>query len=127
LAPDLQAAEEAKGAVQRAIDTWEGLVANVCGVQERGQGELRTMVDLGAQVYCQAEVPDTSHIFVNVGLGFHAELTLDEALAFAEKKLVGLRGDLRERVEEAASIQSHVKLVTEGIRELMLLSPESNR
>jgi prefoldin subunit 5 len=33
-------------------------------------------VDLGAQVYCQAEVPDTSHIFVDVGLGFHAELTL---------------------------------------------------
>jgi hypothetical protein len=30
-------------------------------------------------VYCQAEVPDTSHIFVNVGLGFHAELTLVRA------------------------------------------------
>lgn len=57
----------------------------------------------------------------------HTHTRQDEALAFAEKKLVGLRGDLRERVEEAASIQSHVKLVTEGIRELMLLSPESNR
>lgn len=30
-------------------------------------------------MYCQAEVPDTSHIFVNVGLGFHAELTLVRA------------------------------------------------
>ncbi len=45
-------------------------------------------------------------------------------MAFAEKKLVGLRGQLKQRVEEVANIQSHVKLVTEGIRELMLLSPE---
>jgi prefoldin subunit 5 len=30
--------------------------------------------------------PDTTHIFVNVGFGFHAELTLDEALQFIKKK-----------------------------------------
>ena len=51
-------------------------MSNVRGVQEQGQEELRTMVDLGSQVYCQAEVPDTSRIFVSVGLGFHAEMTL---------------------------------------------------
>lgn len=76
LTPDLLAAEESKGKVQRGIDAWEGLITNVRGVQEQGQEELRTMVDLGAQVYCQAEVPDTSRIFVSVGLGFHAEMTL---------------------------------------------------
>ena len=181
LMPDFMAAEEAKGKVQRDIDTWEALVTNVRGVQEQGQEELRTMVDLGTQVYCQAEVPDTSRIFVCVGLGFHAEMTLvsgfppnprrrrraalqrerskekkkllntkninkkihkgppnslpfspcltyaheqDEALAFADKKLLGLREDLKRRVDELANIQSHVKLVTEGIRELMMLPPE---
>ena len=35
--------------------------------------------------------PDTKHIFVNVGFGFHAELTLDEALEFIKKKEVHLQ------------------------------------
>lgn len=76
LTPDLLVAEESRAKVQRGIDAWEGLITNVRGVQEQGQEELRTMVDLGSQVYCQAEVPDTSRIFVSVGLGFHAEMTL---------------------------------------------------
>ena len=123
LQPDLLAAEEARARTQREIAQWEGLVANARGLQERGQEELRTMVDLGSQVYCQAEVPDTSRLFVAVGLGFHAEMTLvrattaslahlptaqpherfpdpssscqpqDEAVAFAETKLERLRED----------------------------------
>jgi len=62
---------------------------------------MGTSVSPCTAVYCQAEVPDTSHIFVNVGLGFHAELTLEEAVAFAEKKQVGLRKDLKQRVAGA--------------------------
>lgn len=30
--------------------------------------------------------PDTKYIYVNVGFGFHAQLTLDEALVFIAKK-----------------------------------------
>lgn len=30
--------------------------------------------------------PDTQYIYVNVGFGFHAQLTLDEALTFISKK-----------------------------------------
>jgi len=48
-------------------------------------------------------------------------------VAFAEKKLVLLRGELKQRVEEVANIQSHIKLVTEGIRELMMLAPDDAR
>ena len=156
LQPDLLAAEEARARTQREIAQWEGLVANARGLQERGQEELRTMVDLGSQVYCQAEVPDTSRLFVAVGLGFHAEMTLvratttsslahlptaqpherfpdpsssrqpqDEAVAFAETKLERLREDEKTRLNEVANVQSHVKLVTEGIRELMMLSPDA--
>lgn len=34
--------------------------------------------------------PDTQYIYVNVGFGFHAQLTLDEALTFISKKEVQL-------------------------------------
>ena len=43
-----------------------------------GSGELKTQVELGAEVYCQARVPDTSRVFIGIGLGFHLECTLDE-------------------------------------------------
>jgi prefoldin subunit 5 len=68
-------------------------------------------------------VPDTSRVFVNVGLGFHAEMDLAQAEAFAEKKIAALREKVKARVDEVANVQSHVKLVTEGIRELMQLDP----
>ena len=84
---------------------------------------MRTLVDLGSQVYCRAEVPDTSRVFVNVGLGFHAEMDLVQAEAFAEKKIAALRVKVKARVDEVANVQSHIKLVTEGIRELMQLDP----
>ncbi|KNA20112.1 hypothetical protein SOVF_055330 [Spinacia oleracea] len=34
----------------------------------------------------QAEVPDTRHIFVDVGLGFHVEFTWSEALSYIAAK-----------------------------------------
>lgn len=39
---------------------------------------LQSTVDIGAEVRCRALVPDTSRLFVSVGLGFHVECTLDE-------------------------------------------------
>merc|ERR1712050_579914 len=44
--------------------------------------ELKTMVELGCQFYAKAFVPDTSRIFVDVGLGFHLEMPLEEAAEF---------------------------------------------
>lgn len=48
----------------------------------------------------------------------------DEAESFAERKIASLADEMRRRVEEVANVQSHIKLVAEGIRELMMLSPE---
>ena len=123
LRPDLEAAERARDETQREVLRWEALAVNAKSLREEGREEMRTLVDLGSQVYCQAEVPDTSRVFVNVGLGFHAEMDLAQAEAFAEKKIAALREKVKARVDEVANVQSHVKLVTEGIRELMQLDP----
>lgn len=40
---------------------------------------MKSLVDLGSGVHCQAEVPDTSRIFLSIGLGFHLECELPEA------------------------------------------------
>jgi hypothetical protein len=49
----------------------------------QGAGGLQTHTELGAGIWCKAEVPDTSLVFVDVGLGFHAALQWAEALQVA--------------------------------------------
>ena len=48
-------------------------------------------MDLGSGAYCQARVPDTSRIYMAVGLGFHVECTLEEAVALAEQRQEALQ------------------------------------
>lgn len=86
---------------------------NIRLMQEQNLLDLTTLINLGSEFYAQAKVyefcfylvpsecsafqchwtrywrkyfdsPDTSFIFVKVGLGFHAEMTLDEASQFID-------------------------------------------
>lgn len=41
--------------------------------------------------------PDTSYVFVKIGLGFHAEMTMDEASVFIDKMEVHLNAYVRDR------------------------------
>lgn len=79
---------------------------------------LCTQVDLGSNFYVQALVPDVSHIFINVGLGFHVELTLEEALTFIDKKLGILNAKLSESTKKSAKIKGQIKFVCEALGEL---------
>lgn len=121
LQPDLAAVEQLRDKTQREVLQWEALLVNSRTLRTEGRDSMRTLVDLGSQVYCQAEVDDTSRVFVNVGLGFHAEMSLEECEKFALKELDKLKKEIDVRISEVANVQSHVKLVTEGIRELMQL------
>ncbi|CAI7916480.1 unnamed protein product, partial [Closterium sp. NIES-53] len=77
--------------VQEEIQVFEELVRNIEALEENGVEEMRAMVNLGGEVFMQADVPDTSHIFVSVGLGFHVEFTRLEAKEFAASKIEHLR------------------------------------
>ncbi|RZC67690.1 hypothetical protein C5167_011386 [Papaver somniferum] len=55
-------------------------------LEKNAATSLRTLVNLGSEVYMQADVPDTRHIFVDVGLGFHVQFTWSEALEFISVK-----------------------------------------
>ncbi len=79
------------------------------------------MINLGSEVYAQAEVPDSSRIFVDIGLGFHAEFTWQEALNFIISKEEMLAKQIESSTGQIASIKAQIKLVCEGIRELLNL------
>jgi prefoldin subunit 5 len=90
----------------RSLIPWHNssqLRTTIKTIQESKLSTLKTMVNLGSELYMKAVVwvalcdcgpahslracrPDSSKIFVDVGLNCHVEFTLDEALAFIDKK-----------------------------------------
>ncbi|KAK4575600.1 hypothetical protein RGQ29_026527 [Quercus rubra] len=59
---------------------------NIENLEKNSVTSLRTLVNLGSEVYMQADVPDTQRIFVDIGLGFHVEFTWSEALNFISQR-----------------------------------------
>ncbi|KAK8396008.1 hypothetical protein O3P69_005234 [Scylla paramamosain] len=80
-----------------------------CIIESPDQEGLRTKVDLGSNFYVQAHVPDTSRIYVNVGLGFFLELTLQEALGFIDKKLELLNVKLKNGLQWCPVVSPHLQ------------------
>ncbi|CAG8582968.1 9448_t:CDS:2 [Acaulospora colombiana] len=65
--------------------------------------------------------PDTTYIYVNVGFGFHVQLTLEEAVEFIEKKEKMLQSKSDKYTQEIAKINAHIKLVYGALTDLMNL------
>ncbi|XP_073104100.1 uncharacterized protein [Elaeis guineensis] len=82
LKPDLVQAVAQRDKVFQQQKVFQDLRRNIENLEKNGVTSLRTMVNLGSEVYMQADVPDTCHIFVDIGLGFHVEFTWSEALDF---------------------------------------------
>merc|ERR1711924_49922 len=70
--------------------------------------ELETMVEMGCQFYAKAFVPDTSRIFVDVGLGFHLEMPLAEAQDFLPHKEAQLLAALEQKKARTARIKADI-------------------
>ncbi len=121
LKPDLQNAISQRDALLAQRKTFTDLAKSVHMLQQQKLTKLRTMINLGSEVYAQAEVPDLSRIFVDIGLGFHAEFTWQEALNFIVSKEEMLTKQIESSTGQIANIKAQIKLVCEGIRELMNL------
>ncbi|KAG8383065.1 hypothetical protein BUALT_Bualt05G0145900 [Buddleja alternifolia] len=104
-----------------AIAERSDLRRNIENLEKNSVTSLRTLVNLGSEVYMQADVPDTRHIFVDVGLGFHVEFTWSEALNFIAAKEEKLSRQIEEYTRLIGSIKAQIKMVCEGIREILQL------
>ncbi|CAJ2648043.1 protein UXT homolog isoform X2 [Trifolium pratense] len=97
---------------------------NIENLEKNSVTSLRTMVNIGSEVYVQAEVPNTQHIFVDIGMGFHVEFTWSEALNYIEKREERIARQIEESTQLIASIKAQIKLICEGIRKLLDLPAE---
>ena len=82
------------------------------------QHSFRTLLNLGAGVHLKAEVPDTTYILVKIGLGFHAQYTLTEALALAKNKETELEHSINQHNGELSRLKAHMTLVGLGLQAL---------
>ncbi|KAM9828617.1 protein UXT isoform X1 [Syngnathus typhle] len=100
----------------------------VC-IQETDSHHLKADVDLGCNFYVQAEVEDSSKIFVLVGFGFFLEMDHAEALHFIDKKTSQLTAFTDQLTKDSAKIKANIRMVLEGLRELQGLTelPECRR
>lgn len=89
-------------------------------------GGLKTLVDIGANFYIEALVPDASVVIISIGMGLYLEMTTDKALEFIVTRTKLLDGKCSSLTQEAAYIRAQMKLVLEGLRELQLL-PDDKR
>ncbi|KAM4697188.1 protein UXT [Rhinophrynus dorsalis] len=121
---DLRRVLENRDAVYEKISQYLHLKNVIEKLQELPPETLHTQVDLGCNFYVNAEVPDSSRIFVALGFGFFAELTLAEAVKFIEKKNKMLTEISENLSRDAANIKAHIRLVLEGLRELQELPDE---
>ncbi|XP_028088986.1 protein UXT homolog isoform X2 [Camellia sinensis] len=109
-----------------AIAESSDLRKSIENLEKNSVTSLRTLVNLGSEVYMQADVPDTRRIFVDVGLGFHVEFTWSEALNYIIAREEKLARQIEEYTRLIASIKAQIKMVCEGIRELLQLPGEGS-
>ncbi|WJX57325.1 hypothetical protein P8452_42897 [Trifolium repens] len=124
LKPDLLHATAQRDKVFEQQKIFTDLRRNIENLEKNSVTSLRTLVNIGSEVYVQAEVPNAQHIFVDIGMGFHVEFTWSEALNFIEKREEKLARQIEEYTQLIASIKAQIKLVCEGIRELLDLPAE---
>nr|XP_057940955.1 protein UXT [Doryrhamphus excisus] len=129
LKKDLQTVMEQRDAVYNQISQYLQLKNTIQSLQETGSKRLKTDVDLGCNFYVQAEVEDSSRIFVLVGFGFFVEMDHSEALCFIDKKTSQLTSFTDQLTKDAAKIKANIRMVLEGLRELQGLTelPEHSR
>ncbi|KAI8021757.1 hypothetical protein LOK49_LG03G00657 [Camellia lanceoleosa] len=99
---------------------------NIENLEKNSVTSLRTFVILGSEVYMQADVPDTRRIFVDIGLGFHVEFTWSEALSYITAREEKLARQIEEYTRLMTSIKAQIKMVCEGIRELLQLQDQGS-
>ncbi|PIN03700.1 putative transcriptional regulator UXT [Handroanthus impetiginosus] len=121
LKPDLVHAIAERDKIFEQQKIFSDLRRNIENLEKNNVTSLRTLVNLGSEVYMQADVPDTRHIFVDVGLGFHVEFTWSEALDYIAAREERLSRQIEEYTRLVASIKAQIKMVCEGIREILQL------
>eukprot|EP01134_Creolimax_fragrantissima_P003045 CFRG3045T1 len=120
LKADLIKLLEERDAVYEQMSDHYKLRNSIETVRESRQVELKSLVDVGCNVYCQARVDDCRKVFVNIGFGFHAEMTYEEIMSYVGLKLELLQKKADAYTNKANLVRTNIKTVLRVLQELQL-------
>lgn len=108
-----------------SIAQYQDLRANIASIKESGQDSLETLVNVGCEYYMEAEIPDVSRVFVDIGLGIFAEFTLDEAVRVCSERetLLTKKVDIQSAV--SARIKAQMFELSSGLAQLKRMESAS--
>ena len=110
LRPDYEALSRAEQDTRKEIAEYKDLQNRLNEHTKRG-GISVMDVDLGHRmVFCRATIDDCTTVFVHVGMGFHAELRIKEALVYVKKRIHFLTSQvLHHRAEKSKNVLEHIQ------------------
>ena len=119
LRPELGRAEKSLKDTIVEIEEYNDLVQRLKGFQKEKKTEMDTTVNLGHEtIYCKA-VGKLDMIYIHVGMGFHVEMTIPEAIQFVQARLTFLKNDvLKRRQVKVLEINNHIVAASAILDEL---------
>ena len=114
LQPQLQTAISNREEIETEIREYSELNKTLVMIKEKqdeAPQSLESLVDLGGNlVHCHAVIPEPKKIVVDIGMGIHVELTLEEGIHFTSKKICHLEDlILPARVEKAQRVAADLE------------------
>ncbi|VDO03326.1 unnamed protein product [Rodentolepis nana] len=86
---------------------------------------IETMVDMGLNFYMKANIPSLAKLYVDVGLGFHVEMTPAEALECVRQRIEFLNEKAEVFRKKAFEIRAQIRVSLETLRILQNLDVET--
>ena len=111
LRPQLEVAEKERLKAKTTIEEYKDLQKQLYDWKNEANRRLETLVDLGYKtIYCRAVAENVNMIYVHVGMGFHVELQIPEALEFVEKRIKFLEEDvLSGKEKKVTQVSDHIQ------------------
>mmetsp|Transcript_45784 Transcript_45784/g.118338 ORF Transcript_45784/g.118338 Transcript_45784/m.118338 type:complete len:152 (-) Transcript_45784:828-1283(-) len=125
LSPKLRALLEDRDKVYDYIAQLMQLSNTVELMRSHKGGKMTTQVNIGSNVYGKAKIPHTDRLFVNIGMGFHVELTLAEADAYIAKRKDMLERKGEEMTDEISKVKTDMRMLQEGVADILRLRGSS--
>jgi len=118
---DLQRVLEAREKIYDELSEYAKLREQVQLFAQQPRTKLTTLVNIGAAFYVQANVEDCTKLFVNIGLGFHVQLSPAEVPDFVQRREALLQSHAERFTKQAAEINMRIKLLLDALSQLMQL------
>nr|XP_031863863.1 uncharacterized protein CI109_000506 [Kwoniella shandongensis]KAA5530935.1 hypothetical protein CI109_000506 [Kwoniella shandongensis] len=91
LLPELEITRQKLAQVEFDISEYETLREKLSELGKQDGKGLDTLTELGAGVWVEAEVPDTSVVTLDIGLGLHLDMSTADAQEYTKKKMEQLK------------------------------------